>query len=80
MIDELPDFSLNLEQQFDIQKYREFVKKMPRETLEELFLQAMYTEMMQKNLIKGLVERSLRQSMGEEFEMPAAPNQTGLDE
>ncbi|MEO0455761.1 MAG: photosystem I reaction center subunit XII [Cyanobacteria bacterium P01_A01_bin.114] len=74
MLDELPDFSLNLEQQFDIRKYRDFVKQIPRETLEELFLQAMYTEMMQKNLIKGLVERSLQQSIGDGFDLPKDPD------
>ena len=75
MLDELPDFSLNLEQQFDIQKYREFVKKVPREMLEELFLQAMYTEIMQKNLIKGFVERSLQQSLDQPPDASAGSNQ-----
>ncbi len=51
----LPDFSLSLEQEFDIQKFRRCLGDLPREELEALFIDVMRQKMSFENLSRGLI-------------------------
>ena len=59
MLPELPDFSLSLEQQFDLHKYQQLVKDIPRLELENLFIEIIRLKMAQENLAKGVIEQCL---------------------
>ena len=59
MLPKLPDFSLSLEQQFDLQKYQQLVKDIPRPELENLFIQIIRLKMAQENLAKGVIKQCL---------------------
>ena len=61
MLPKLPDFSLSLEQQFDLQKYQQLVKDIPRPELENLFIQIIRLKMAQENLAKGVIKQCLMQ-------------------
>jgi hypothetical protein len=56
MLPQLPDFSLNLEQQFDLHKYQQLVKDIPRHELESLLIQVIRLKMAQENLAKGVIK------------------------
>ena len=59
MLPKLPDFSLSLEQQFDLHKYKQLVKYIPRPELEDLFIQIVRLKMAQENLTKGVIKDCL---------------------
>ena len=59
MLPKLPDFSLSLEQQFDLRKYQQLVKGIPRPELEKLFIQIIRLKMAQENLAKGVIKDCL---------------------
>ncbi|MGK7875175.1 MAG: phycobilisome degradation protein NblA [Xenococcaceae cyanobacterium] len=59
MLPKLPDFSLSLEQQFDLRKYQQLVKNIPRHELENLLIQAIRLKMAQENLAKGVIKHCL---------------------
>ncbi len=59
MLPKLPDFSLSLEQQFDLHKYKQLVKDIPRPELENLFIQVIRLKMAQENLAKGVIKDCL---------------------
>ena len=59
MLPQLPDFSLSLEQQFDLRKYQQLVKDLPRPELENLLIQAIRLKMSQENLSKGVIKECL---------------------
>ena len=59
MLPKLPDFSLSLEQQFDLHKYQQIVKDIPRPELENLFIQIIRLKMAQENLAKGVIKQCL---------------------
>ncbi len=59
MLPKLPDFSLSLEQQFDLHKYEQLVKDIPRHELEKLFIQITRLKMAQENLAKGVIKQCL---------------------
>ncbi|MDJ0570287.1 MAG: NblA/ycf18 family protein [Pleurocapsa sp. MO_192.B19] len=61
MLPKLPDFSLSLEQQFDLHKYQQLVKDIPRPELENLFIQVIRLKMAQENLAKGVIKDCLIQ-------------------
>ncbi len=56
MLPALPDFSLTLEQQFDLQKYQQLARDISRDELEKLFIQVIRLKMAQENLSKGLIK------------------------
>jgi hypothetical protein len=69
MLPQLPDFSLNLEQQFDLHKYQQLVKDIPRHELESLLIQVIRLKMAQENLAKGVIKQCLmREATPESFE------------
>ncbi len=51
----LPDISLSLEQEFDIQKFRHSLSGLSREELEALFIDVMRQKMTFENLSRGLI-------------------------
>jgi hypothetical protein len=55
MLPNLPDFSLSLEQQFDLRKYQQLAKNVPRQELENLLIEAIRLKMAQENLTKGMI-------------------------
>lgn len=59
MIPRLPDFSLSVEQEFELQKYQRLAKEVPREDLEKLLVQAIRLKMAQENLVKGMIKQCL---------------------
>ena len=59
MLPQLPDFSLSLEQQFDLHKYKQLVKDIPRPELENLFIQVIRLKMAQENLAKSVIKDCL---------------------
>ncbi len=59
MLPKLPNFSLSLEQQFDLRKYQQLVKDIPRHELEKLLIQAIRLKMAQENLAKGVIKQCL---------------------
>ena len=59
MLPKLPDFSLSLEQQFDLRKYQQLAKNLPRPELENLLIQAIRLKMSQENLSKGVIKQCL---------------------
>ena len=59
MLPQLPDFSLSLEQKFDLHKYKQLVKDIPRPELENLFIQVIRLKMAQENLAKGVIKDCL---------------------
>ena len=59
MLPSLPDFSLSLEQQFDLHKYQQLIKDIPRPELEKLFIQIIRLKMAQENLAKGVIKDCL---------------------
>ncbi len=69
MLPQLPDFSLSLEQQFDLHKYKQLVQDIPRPELENLFIQIVRLKMAQENLAKGVIKQCLiKQVDPESFE------------
>jgi hypothetical protein len=48
---------LTMEQQFALRKYQAQVKDVPREELEDLFLEVMRQKMAQENLFKDLMRQ-----------------------
>lgn len=50
------NLSLSLEQQFSLRKYEEQAKKIPREELENLFVEIIRQKMAQENLFKKMVQ------------------------
>ncbi len=61
MLPKLPDFSLSLEQDFDLHKYKQLVKDIPRQELEKLLIEAIRLKMAQENLTKGVIKECLMQ-------------------
>ncbi len=61
MLPQLPDFSLTLEQQFDLHKYQQLVKEIPRPELEDLLIKVIRLKMVQDNLSKGVIKNCLIQ-------------------
>ena len=61
MLPQLPDFSLSIEQQFDLHKYQQLVKDIPRPELENLLIQVIRLKMVQENLSKGVIKNCLIQ-------------------
>ena len=59
MLPKLPDFSLSLEQQFDLHMYQQLVKELPRHELESLFIEIIRLKMAQENLAKGVIKDCL---------------------
>ena len=59
MLPKLPDFSLSIEQQFDLHKYEQLIKNIPRHELENLFIQVIRLKMAQENLAKGVIKQCL---------------------
>ena len=59
MLPKLPDFSLSLEQQFDLHKYEQLAKDIPRHELENILIQVIRLNMFQENLAKGVIEQCL---------------------
>jgi len=57
MLPNLPDFSLSLEQQFDLRKYQEQAKNIPRQELEKLLIEAIRLKMAQENLTRGMIRQ-----------------------
>ncbi len=57
MLPNLPDFSLSIEQQFDLRKYQELAKNIPRQELEKLLIDAIRLKMAQENLTKGVIQQ-----------------------
>ncbi|NEP14230.1 MAG: photosystem I reaction center subunit XII [Symploca sp. SIO2C1] len=57
MLPNLPDFSLSIEQQFDLRKYQELAKNIPRQELEKLLIDAIRLKMAQENLTKGVIQK-----------------------
>ena len=57
MLPNLPDFSLSIEQQFDLRKYQELAKNIPRQELEKLLIDAIRLKMAQENLTKGVIRQ-----------------------
>lgn len=56
MLPKLPDFSLSVEQQFELQKYQQLTKDVSRDELENLLIQVIRLKMFQENLTKGLIK------------------------
>jgi rubrerythrin len=50
------NLSLSLEQQFSLRKYEQHAKKIPREELENLFVEIIRQKMAQENLFKKMVQ------------------------
>ena len=68
MLPKLPDFSLSMEQQFDLRKYQQLVQDIPRHELEKLFIQVVRLKMAQENLAKGVIKECLlREAVPEGF-------------
>jgi hypothetical protein len=59
MLPQLPDFSLSLEQQFELHKYQQLAKNIPRHELENLLIQVIQLKMTQENLAKGVIKQCL---------------------
>ena len=59
MLPNLPDFSLSMEQEFDLRKYQELAKNVPRQELEKLLIDAIRLKMAQENLTKGMMRQCL---------------------
>ena len=59
MLPNLPDFSLSIEQEFDLRKYQELAKNIPRQELEKLLIDAIRLKMAQENLTKGMMRQCL---------------------
>ena len=59
MLPQLPDFTLTIEQQFDLKKYQQIVKEIPRHELEKIFIQVIRLKMAQENLAKGVIKECL---------------------
>ncbi|NEP56869.1 MAG: photosystem I reaction center subunit XII [Symploca sp. SIO2G7] len=59
MLPNLPDFSLTLEQEFDLRKYQELAKNIPRQELEKLLIDAIRLKMAQENITKGMIRQYL---------------------
>lgn len=57
MLPPLPDFSLSVEQQFDLQKYRQQVRDISREDLEDLFIEVVRQKMAHENIFKGMIRK-----------------------
>ncbi|NER21398.1 MAG: photosystem I reaction center subunit XII [Symploca sp. SIO1B1] len=57
MLPNLPDFSLSIEQEFDLRKYQELAKNIPRQELEQLLIDAIRLKMAQENLTKGMIQQ-----------------------
>ncbi len=64
MLPQLPDFSLSLEQQFELHKYQQLAKNIPRHELEKLLIQVIQLEMTQENLAKGVIKQCLMKETG----------------
>ena len=56
MLPKIPDFSLSYEQQFNLQKYKQLIKDIPRPDLEELMIQVLRLQMAHENLAKGVIK------------------------
>lgn len=50
------NLSLSLEQQFNLRKYEQHAKQIPREELETLFIEIIRQKMVQENLFKKMVQ------------------------
>lgn len=50
------NLSLSLEQQFNLRKYEQHAKQIPREELETLFIEIIRQKMAQENLFKKMVK------------------------
>jgi hypothetical protein len=48
---------LSMEQQFNLRKYKEQVKGVPREELEDLFLEVMRQKMAQENVFRDIMRK-----------------------
>lgn len=57
MLPNLPDFSLSIEQQFDLRKYQQLAKNIPRQELENLLIEVIRLKMAQENLTKGMIRQ-----------------------
>ncbi|NES24211.1 MAG: photosystem I reaction center subunit XII [Symploca sp. SIO3E6] len=57
MLPNLPDFSLSMEQEFDLRKYQELAKNIPRQELEKLLIDAIRLKMAQENITKGMIQK-----------------------
>ncbi len=68
MLPKLPDFSLSLEQKFELRQYQQQAKDLPRHELEQLLIQVIRLKMFQENLTKGLIRQCLmREATPESF-------------
>ena len=60
MLPEFPDFSLSLEQQFDMRKFQAMVKDLSRLEMEELVLMLLRQKMAHENISRSLIKEMVR--------------------
>ncbi len=66
MLPKLPDFSLTLEQEFDLKKLQHLAQEVSKKDLEALFIQVVRLKMAQENIAKGLMKSMLDKSCQEQ--------------
>ncbi|MCM1981818.1 phycobilisome degradation protein NblA [Lyngbya confervoides] len=59
MLPKFPEFSLTLEQQFDLRKFQAMLKDISRNEIEELFIMILRQKMAQENITRSLIKECL---------------------
>ncbi len=60
MLPKFPDFSLSLEQQFDLRKFQAMMKDLSRLEMEELLLMILRQKMAHENISRSLIKEMIR--------------------
>lgn len=63
MLPKFPDFSLTLEQQFDLRKFQQLLKDIPRLEIEELLILVLRQKMAHENISKALISECVKNDL-----------------